>query len=296
MQDGKVVRHDGSAVGDRTLFEGHFEGQIQIGWAVCRLHETAFHWSIDHDTKRSFVFAVLHNEDNGLMKDTTEPFIGNQDATGFQMGNFVRPTVLVDLRFGNQKGQFGFADKGVIVVQHFHVFAVLAAVVVVIVVIVVIVMVLVTSRHIVRMIGMVGTGTTRLFANVITGKEIRIGRRRKVVGFHRLLLRRHAMNIVALLEFFLSSGNGFLVFDAVHLFLGNQLGTKHAPIIVHGLFQIAFEASAVRVLEFQMILMTPTVVLVVADIIFVTTRVVVVAFGLLFFLAVSKSRAGRCGP
>mmetsp|Transcript_26411 Transcript_26411/g.61785 ORF Transcript_26411/g.61785 Transcript_26411/m.61785 type:complete len:209 (+) Transcript_26411:788-1414(+) len=49
------------------------------------------------------------------MEDTTETLIGNQDATGLNMGDRVGPSVLVKLVLGlDDGGQFGLGKEGVV--------------------------------------------------------------------------------------------------------------------------------------------------------------------------------------
>ena len=42
---------------------------------------------IDDDTSGPAGLAVINDEDNRLMEDTTKTFVGNQDATGLNVGD-----------------------------------------------------------------------------------------------------------------------------------------------------------------------------------------------------------------
>ena len=50
---------------------------------------------IDNNASRSSFFVVVHNQYDCLVKDTSQFFVGNQDASWFDVFDFVRPTMLV---------------------------------------------------------------------------------------------------------------------------------------------------------------------------------------------------------
>ena len=45
------------------------------------------HLPIDDDTSGTAGLAVVNDEDNRLMEDTTKTLVGNQDATGLNVGD-----------------------------------------------------------------------------------------------------------------------------------------------------------------------------------------------------------------
>ena len=61
---------------------------------------------------------VFDDKHNSLVEDTSQFLIGNQHASRFNMGNFMCPSVFVDLHLGFDKdGKLRGADKGILVNQ-----------------------------------------------------------------------------------------------------------------------------------------------------------------------------------
>ena len=58
---------------------------------------------------------MLHNQNDSLMKDPAQLFIGNQDTAGFDVWNGMSPTMLVNIHLGSlhQERQLGFRHKGI---------------------------------------------------------------------------------------------------------------------------------------------------------------------------------------
>jgi len=65
---------------------------------------------------------VLHNQHHRLVKHAAQFFVGDQHRSGFDVGNVVRPAVLVNALAGlEQQRQFGGAHKRIFVVGHVRV-------------------------------------------------------------------------------------------------------------------------------------------------------------------------------
>mmetsp|Transcript_19149 Transcript_19149/g.54605 ORF Transcript_19149/g.54605 Transcript_19149/m.54605 type:complete len:329 (+) Transcript_19149:321-1307(+) len=124
VQDGKLFRQDRTAVGDGRLGKGQFERKIQIGLLFGRnLVQVSREGTIDDDTSRSRLVMVIDNQDDSLMKDTTQLFVRHQNTSLFDMRNRMRPSVSANV--GDALGfhvnrQFGRTDKGILIQEIFR--------------------------------------------------------------------------------------------------------------------------------------------------------------------------------
>jgi hypothetical protein len=126
VKDSKFLREHGSSISDRGRSKGKLERQVEVGlllgrnleqisiqravmknkekikWLADTIQQCIFSLStpvdspIDDDSGRSRLFVMVDNQDDRLMKDPSQFFVGNQDAARFNVLNGMGPSVLID--------------------------------------------------------------------------------------------------------------------------------------------------------------------------------------------------------